>query len=254
MVIVAPDPPTLYCDASRTLADKFMVVAGAVASVQEWKDFDLEWRQALADNDLRYFRMSEFANSFGQFEKGWKRNEKRRREVFTRLTQIVVDHVGCWVGASVSQQAYAAADRIYQLREYAQPFTVCGLTCVGLAHKWQIGQHLDYLPMEYVFEEGDQYAGQFWQRCNDWYGKYPIFREKRDDNATAEEPVTPLQVADIAAYEIGKFYKTVDPAAEMLFQTFRASFTLLGNIPHHWGSLEELTLRAEMNMRKVPKR
>ena len=34
MLIVVPDPLTLYCDASRTLTDRFTVVAGAVASVQ----------------------------------------------------------------------------------------------------------------------------------------------------------------------------------------------------------------------------
>ncbi|MGA7870659.1 MAG: hypothetical protein WCA22_07145 [Candidatus Binatus sp.] len=176
MLIITPDPPTLYCDASRTLAERYTVVAGAVATVQDWRDFDAEWRQALEDNDLAYFRMSEFAHSVGQFAKGWKRNEKRRQQFFLRLAQIIVNHVACWIGASVSQETYEAADRIYQLHEYSQPFTVCSLTCIDLAHKWRANRHLDYLPMEYVFEEGDEDAGQFWQRCKEWYGKHPIFR------------------------------------------------------------------------------
>jgi|SRR5208282_5813155 len=254
MLIVAPDPPTLYCDASRTLGQQFTVVAGAVASVQDWKEFDGEWRQALKDNDLEYFRMSEFAHSVGQFEKGWKRNESRRQEIFLRLAQIIVNNVACWVGVSVAQEEYEAADRVYQLHEYSQPFTVCSLTCIDLARKWQSSRHLDYLAMEYVFEEGDEHTGQFWQRCKEWYGKYPIFRKKVDDRATPEKPVTPLQVADIAAYEIGKFYVTVDPQVEALFHRFRTTFALLGNIHHMWGRLTEVGLRAEMNVRGIAKR
>ena len=197
--------------------------------------------------------MSEFAHSVGQFAKGWKRNEERRQEFFSRLAKIVVSRVSCWVGASVSREVYEAADRVYRLHEYTQPFTACGLTCINLANQWQTGHHLDYLPMEYVFEEGDEHAGQLGQRCKEWYGKYPIFRKKIDDAASIE-PVTPLQVADIAAYEIGKFYMTVDPEVEAFFLHFRTTFSLLGAIPHHWGALTEVGLRAEMNVRDMPRR
>jgi hypothetical protein len=254
MLIVAPDPLTLYCDASRTLADRFTVVAGAVASVQNWKNFDREWREVLAENDLRYFRMSEFAHSVGQFKKGWKRNEQRRQEFFFRLARIVVRHVRCWVGAGVSREVYEAADRVYQLHEYNQPFTACGLTCINLAQQWQHISHLDYLPMEYIFEEGDEPAGQLLERCKEWYGQYPIFRKKIDDAASVEQPVTPLQVGDIAAYEIGKVCSMFDPEVEALYQHFRTSFGLLGATPHKWGLLTELGLRAEMNLRRVPRR
>lgn len=254
MVIVQPDPPVLYCDESRTLHDQYTVVAGAVASVQDWLDFDGEWRMALQENGLRYFRMSEFAHSVGQFAKGWKRSEKRRREFFRRLAQIIVNHVASWVGAAVSQKEYEAADRIYQLHEYSQPYTVCGLTCIGLAYQWRNANHFDYLPLEYVFEDGDQHAGQLWQRCIEWYGEHPIFRQKLNDDANSKECVTPLQVGDIAAYEIGKAYSLLDPDVEALFVHFRTSFGLLGNVPHRWGELHETTLRAEMKMRGVPRR
>jgi hypothetical protein len=256
MVIIQPDPPVLYCDESRRLGQN-TTVAGAIASVQDWLDFDVEWRQALRDNGLRYFRMSEFANSRGEFRNGWKRNETRRQEFFLRLAQIIVDHVVCWVGASVSQKDYEAADKIYQLHGYSEPYTVCGLTCVGLAYQWRDANHLDYLPLEYVFEDGDQHAGQLWQRCKEWYGEHPIFRQKLSDDVNSnnfKQLVTPLQVGDIAAYEIGKAYSLLDPNVEALFVHFRTSFGLLGSVPHKWGELHETTLRAEMNMRGVPRR
>ena len=85
MPISKLDPSILYCDASATMGERFTVVAGAVASAQDWIDFDVEWSKALKDNGLRYFRMSEFANSFGQFKSGWKKNENRRRDFFKRF-------------------------------------------------------------------------------------------------------------------------------------------------------------------------
>jgi len=255
MAIIKPDPPTLYCDASRTLGGSYTVVAGAVASVQGWLDFDKEWCSALRDNSLRYFRMSEFAHSTGEFAKHWKGYEKRRQEFFLRLAHIIVDHVAFWVGASVSQRHYEAADQIYQLHEYQQPYTVCGLTCIDLARKWRDANHLEYLSMEYVFEEGDRYAGQLRQRCKEYFGTYPIFRPKlSDDDSAREELVTPLQVGDIAAYEIGKAYVGLDPGTEDPFERFRTSFLMLGDIPNRWGEVEEHALRVEMNLRKIPSR
>jgi hypothetical protein len=178
-VIIKPDPPTLYCDASKTLGESYTVVAGAVASVQDWLDFDSEWRGALNNEGLQYFRMSEFAHSRGQFAIGdWKHNEERRRTFFRRVAQIIADHVACWIGVAVSRKEYEAADRIYELHEYTQPYTVCALTCIDLARKWQAANHLEYLPLECVLEEGDEHAGQLWQRCKEWYGGHPSFKKR----------------------------------------------------------------------------
>src|SRR5260370_36682908 len=101
MVIVKPDPPMLYCDESRTLHDRYTVVAGAVASVQDWLDFDGEWRAVLKENGVRYFRMSEFAHSVGPFSQEWKLNENVRQDFFRRLAHIHIYHVALWVGGGV---------------------------------------------------------------------------------------------------------------------------------------------------------
>lgn len=253
-VIIKPDPPTLYCDASKSFGESYTVVAGAIASVQDWLDFDSEWSAALSAEGLQYFRMTEFAHSRGEFAIGdWKHNEERRRIFFRRLAQIIVEHVACWVGVAISRKGYEAADRIYELHEYTQPYTICALTCIDLARKWQAAQHLDYLPLECVFEEGDEHTGQLWQRCKEWYGGYPSFKKKVVKNPT-DVAVTPLQVGDIAAYEIGKAYSLLDPEIEDLFVRFRTSFGLLGNVPHHWGQIREISLRSEANVRGLHRR
>jgi len=226
-----------------------------VASVQDWNDFDNEWRLALADNDLRYFRMSEFAQSVGEFKTGWKKNEDRRRQFLERLVGIIANHIAAWIGVCVSQKDYDAADRIYQLREFLQPYPLCGVACIERAHIWRKTKNLDYMPMEYIFEEGDEYSGQLSERVRQDFGKYPLFRPKIiTADSSIERPVTPLQIGDFAAYEIGKFYSLIDPDVNRLFEKFRASFRLLGNIPQQWGQLEEQAIRVGCNLRGVSRR
>jgi hypothetical protein len=259
MLIIKPDPPVLYCDCSRAKAGKFTVVAGAIASIQKWADFDTQWAQALADNNLKYFRMSEFAQSVGQFAVGWKNREDRRRAFLLRLARIIAEHVACWVGACVSQRDYNAADRVYELHEYLQPYPLCGVTCIELAHKWQKANKLDFLAMRYIFEDGDQHSGQLSERAREDFGQSPIFVPKlRDKRAsrhlTDNYPLTPLQVGDFAAYEIGKFYSIVDPGVEELFEKFRESFRLIAPLPQQWGDLSETAIRVGLNMRGVPRR
>src|SRR5258708_3440574 len=107
--------------------------------------------------------------------------------------------------------------------EYLQPYPLCGITSIELAHQWRELNHFEYLPMEYVFEDGDEHSDQLWKQAKEDFGKYPHFRKKVPDVSNPDEPTTPLQVGDFAAYEIGKFYSTIDPERAELFEKFRVS-------------------------------
>jgi hypothetical protein len=152
-------------------------------------------------------------------------------------------------------------DHIYQLREYLLPYALCGLTCVQMTHKWRDANHLDYLPIEYVFEEGDEGVGQLSERVREEYGKYPVFRPKIPSKGTKPlkdsdvvVPLTPLQVGDFTAYEVGKVTSILDLESARLCERFRTSFLLIGDISHTWGSLSEEAIRTELNLRKIPRR
>jgi hypothetical protein len=256
MMILAPDPFTLYCDASRTKDNRHHVVAGAVATVENWKKFDRDLRAVLAEFGIAYFRMAEFAHSVGQFANGWKKNESKRQAFLQRLILIMAKgYISQWLGACISQKAYDTADAIYQLHETLRPYPFCGWACVELAHDWQKKSNLDYLPMEYVFEEGDDYAEQLRQQIKKDYGKEPIFRKKRDPGAKIDELLTPLQVGDFVAYEIGKAYGVFDPTVEALFESIRKPLLFLGQVgAHRWGHYDETAIRTICNIKEFPKR
>jgi len=252
MAIIAPDPLATYCDASGKETDDVFVVAGALSTVGNWRAFDSEWKSALVDNGLLYFRMSEFAQSTGQFKKGWKKNEARRRQLLHRLSQIIVERVMYWMGVCLFKSAYDKANEKYQLAESYHPYTLCGHTCIELADRWRERKHLEYLSMEYVFEEGDEHFGQLSDRLFQTYGQRPIPRKKMESDPN--KIARPLQVADFAAYEVRKAYVGLDAESEAVFQAFRKSFLLLGTIPATWGTLDEEKIRVGANMLEIPKR
>jgi hypothetical protein len=252
MAIIAPDPFTLYCDASGKETDDVFVVSGALSTVGNWREFDGKWKTALDENSLLYFRMSEFAQSTGQFKVGWKNNEKRRRVLLERLTQIMAKHVRYWMGVCIYRSDFDKANKVYQLEEHYHPYTMCGQTCAELAYKWRNNNHLEYLPIEFVFEEGDEHFGQLSDRLLENFGHRPIPRKKieSDPNKMAR----PLQVSDFAAYEVRKAYIGFDEESEALFQKFRNSFLLLSKMPATWGNIDEEHIRVGANMLKIPKR
>ncbi len=248
MAIVAPDTLSLYCDASGNETDTVFVVSGALSSVENWLKFDEKWKAALAENGLKYFRMSEFAHSTVEFKTGWKKNEDRRRRLLERLAKIATEHIWYWMGVSVYRSEYDKANKIYQLEEYFQPYALCGLTCVEFAHKWREANHLDYLPIRCTFEEGDDHWGQLSDRVKEEFGQRPIPEPKTSERAR------PIQVADFAAYEVRKAFVGLDEESDKLFQSFRKSFLAIGEMPHTWGDLKDESIRTELNLRGIPKR
>jgi hypothetical protein len=92
-----------------------------------------------------------------------------------------------------------------------------------MSHTWMQANHVEYLNIEYVFESGDEHAGQLCERTKEYFGKEPFFRTKMQE--------TPLHLADFAAYEIRKAYGVLDEESEKLFERFRTSFSLLSASP-----------------------
>ena len=78
MLIVTPDPFSLYCDASGNEREPITVVGGVLATVQDWIAFAADWNHALTIDNIKVFHANEYAHSQGEFAKGWKGNEIRK--------------------------------------------------------------------------------------------------------------------------------------------------------------------------------
>ncbi len=234
---------TLYCDASGKDDRDVMVVAGFIASTDDWLNFEREWDRVLRHFKLGYFHMVEFAQSVKQF-RGWKDDEERRRQLLTGLAMVIARHAKFWVGASVYLKDYSKVDAEYKLHEHFFPYPLCGLTCVDIAEKWRDAHHMLDIPTEYVFEGGDEHRGQLVERIEEKTGVIPTFRTRLK--------AVPLQAADFAAYELGKMYRTL--LKNGLWERFRSSFQLLKTVHNQWGDFDEQSLRIICRLEDVPRR
>lgn len=236
---------TLYCDASGKEDSTIMSVGGFVGEVDAWNHFNIEWNAVLAEFGLKYFRMSEFAHSVGQFAHGWKGHEKKRRTFLQRLLSIILAHTKFWVGVCLLLSDYQRVDKDWQLHEWAHPYPLCAKGAVDAAMKWY-NAHDYKCPIEYVFEEGDDHPGQLVELVRKETGKSLNFRKKLE--------ASPLQAADFAAYETMKAYRRLSGEMDLLFEGFRKSFLSIGTMPVIFGQFEEKDLRVLCRLYDVPRR
>lgn len=86
-------PLAAYFDAGGDQVDqRYLVVAGFVAPLTSWVDFEKRWRERLAADGLKYFHAVEFAHSRKEFD-GWRDDEQRRRNLLSDLMEIIKTHV-----------------------------------------------------------------------------------------------------------------------------------------------------------------
>lgn len=205
---------TTAFDASGHEKDQLsLVVAGFISSAKDWAIFDQEWKDRLAEDGLQSFHMVEFAQSSGAFKEGWRQDEKRRQELLSDLISIIRRNSYRKFGVAIINQTFQGnvpddIKRDFRLNAYS----LAGRTCVADVSKWATGEKIS-TPIQHIFEDGDIGRGKLIERMNRDGYPTPDFRQKRDSFTPEGLPVpafTPLQAADILAYELFKVVKTVE--------------------------------------------
>jgi hypothetical protein len=192
-------------DASGSKHDKpILVVAGFIASVDDWIDFDKEWKSRLDLDNVAYFHANEFAHSIEQFD-GWRGKETKRRALYSDLIGIIQGHChrkfGCLIINSIHDAELSVANReSFNLEAYA----LAGRTVVADVSAYAASFHAKAFP-EIIFEDGDLDKGKLIQRMKDDGYPAPSFKPKKDTSGKdglLRPGYTPLQAADLWAYEL----------------------------------------------------
>ena len=71
-------------------------MAGCIASLTAWEQFEQEWATVLKEFGIRELHMKNFAHFKGEFS-GWA--EEKRRQLIDRLLMIIETRIDTWVGA-----------------------------------------------------------------------------------------------------------------------------------------------------------
>lgn len=184
---------------SKEERQKFVGMAGLIATDENWERFERKWREALTFFRIPYFHMKDFAHSRGPFE-GW--NELKRRKLFGKLLKIMDTTYALPFGAIIAMDDYRQLSEGRQ-GTFEDPYFLAFADCAvhGLMLMTPM-PHEEKLRM--IFSE----QVEFKNRALKLYGKVrrvhqageklsqPEFRDMRN--------VVQLQGADLVAYE---FYK-----------------------------------------------
>lgn len=193
----------------------FAGMAGLVAPLEKWKDFEKEWQPTLDEYGLKdAFHMKDFAHFKGQFE-SWRGDEDKRRSLFGKLIALIVKTEAMPVGAIVSIEGYKSLHEEQQ-SAFHSPFMVAFQQCTrGMAIE---GMFDEKVAMVYSYNQEYGVVDTFPYSVNQagtaeslWhnikagsplYGKFMGAYSSSTPKETKQ-----LQAADILAYELSKEFE-----------------------------------------------
>jgi hypothetical protein len=199
---------TTYFDESYSHTDpRVYTVAGYVSSDVEWKKFRKEWHRQLAKENIEYFHMVDFQackSPYGDWSK------EKRVEFLKSLHRTIHRRVMQSFATTVNMDDFESLTPEHK-DTLGNPHVFAAVSCMKMIGFWT-AQRVMYDPIAYVFEQGSKYDKQLKKRFNE-----ELHEEDRNffrigSFALADKvaepmdnrPATPLQAADILAYETTK--------------------------------------------------
>jgi hypothetical protein len=189
-----------YFDESGTHADSEVVtVAGYISTAEQWELFGEAWRSEMAAYGLEFFHMTDFANRAGAY-KDW--TEQERRDRLARLIRIINQHAIASVGIAIPLRAFNQIFPKNAKRFVGGAYGLAAAAC--FLHVANIlSPNYPSARIAYVFEIGARGSGEV-KKVFDWNYKDREQRPKLKLLSIKFEgkEFTPLQAADILAYEL----------------------------------------------------
>ena len=216
-----------------------VVVAGLVASIEQWEFLAREWRAVLASEGIHsdIFHMTELVAGRGEYA-GW--SVKRKKALLGRLICIIRTRTRMSFCAIVPMNAYKEVNDAYALEEVlGAPYAIAGRTVAARLNDWSSKYNRSRGQVQIVFERGTKHTGDLIE----------VFR--RDgfkDISFQGKTETALQAADLLAWECLNAFKKGPDAV------LTASFEALLEHPFDHGAYTADDLRKACKQAQVPLR
>jgi hypothetical protein len=246
---------TTYFDASGSPDDvrtAAVVVAGFVATAEQWIEFDRNWNDALSRFHVSALHMKDYAHSRRDYA-DWEKDQGKRQEFLAALINIVCTRMRHSFVSAVMLDGYRRLNQKYYLEECVKPYSIAGNTCIAKVKRWADTQGIPQDQIAYFFEDGDADKGDFMQHAKRSHGFTPLFLPKTRSVA--------FQAADLLAYEHllanTKIYKS--GSGTVSFRELRYPLKALDKIPNgdggeDWGVHDDELLERHCKESGIPAR
>jgi len=181
-------------------------MAGYIANENKWLRFEREWRKAMREFGVTHLHMREFTQSRGEFTK-WP--EAQHRRLMQRVTWVIKSCVMYRVGAAIPCADYQQTVGLVEPENSRiSPFWCAFQCCISaiLAYCEKFGIADDIALVLDENSESRQHA----------LGFYTSFKESQglknrsqlvSMSFADDKKFTPLQAADLLAYELNKYHQ-----------------------------------------------
>ena len=185
---------TAYYDESGTHDDSLaVVVAGFVATNEQWVEFERNWNDTLKQFGITRFHMRDFNHSLREFSK-FKHSQQDRQWFLRQLLSHINLRVAYSVGHAVLIADYLKVNAAYALDSRFSPYALAGRTCVARINLWAEKRDIPKKRICHVFEDGAAGKGLLYDSVLRDHEMKVLFKKK--------EECVALQAADLFASEM----------------------------------------------------
>jgi len=201
-----------------------VVVAGAIADVDNWDLLDKEWKTVLRAFNVSELHMVHFSHYKGDF-KGW--DERKRRSFLGKLCSIADKYILKPIGAMIPLEQFKILSKKKKSEWLNDPYFVCLQDVVEITTR--IAKEL-FDPPEHIQIICDEQLG-FEAKANSVYRACKKYLENGDRlisfGHASSEHYPGLQVADLVAYEALQIRRDMEDPSKNVIDDMRWPMTQL---------------------------
>jgi Protein of unknown function (DUF3800) len=167
-----------------------LVVAGCIADVKQWVEFEREWAAALLPLGITVFHATDFAQRRGLFD---RLSPLETDDLLERLIGIICRRVEKTLSYAIRISQYDAINKKYIFGEWLGfPYPLAARYCMAAVAEWASRHSIPSKEVLCFFEDGAKHKGQIkWMAERDRLS-VPTFLEKSQ--------AAPLQAGDLIAW------------------------------------------------------
>lgn len=207
-----------YLDEAGNNSSKYFVLAGYLATVEQWCSFSREWRELVGLNSPHYLKISEFHMTEMH---GTERSLEHASWFYRLIEKHVTAAVSCVIDTEALQDAfdsYRWPTYVVDTKPLRNPHTIAfkNIT-IGLMHfRRRLGLSGN---IDFIFDETNQS-----RRCLDGW-RYMVEESSQQARAeignapvfSASHRTPPLQAADMISYWVHEWYRNGQSVARLPF-------------------------------------
>lgn len=175
-------------------------IAGYVSTTERWQEFQRQWKSVLDRENLPPFLMKDFDNPYSKNFGNWEM--ERKISFLQELHKIIKDTYIRSFSTSVIQEDYDALSVEGQFG-FGKPHPMAAINCLKYIVQWADKENLQE-PILYVFEKGSKDDKFLTYLFNESLTEEIQLRYRIEKLGFDTKNLSPLQAADILAYETRK--------------------------------------------------